>query len=57
MKKMYNTPEVEVFEFDAEIQMQTISQIGPGKPGEPGELPEGSANLDNIFNLENSGWE
>lgn len=54
MKKMYNTPEVEVFEFDAEIQMQTISQIGPGKPG---ELPEGSANLDNIFNLENSGWE
>ena len=31
MKKMYNTPEVEVFEFDAEIQMDTyVSNIDPG---------------------------
>lgn len=31
MKKMYNTPEVEVFEFDAEIQMEvTASTHVPG---------------------------
>lgn len=31
MKKMYNIPEVEVFEFDAEIQMSTyVSNIDPG---------------------------
>lgn len=38
MKKMYNTPEVEVFEFDAEIQMA---------PGES-HLPQGQYGPDLI---------
>lgn len=40
MKKMYNTPEVEVFEFDAEIQMMMTLSGGGEKPEQiplPGE--------------------
>lgn len=51
MKKVYNIPKVEVFKFDVEVQMQmTLSNNGQGN------TPD-STELDNIFDLENSGWE
>ena len=45
MRKEYQTPEIEIIEFDAEVQMMLTLSNTPQE------------NIDNDFNLDNSGWE
>ena len=45
MGKEYQTPEIEIIEFDAEVQMMLTLSNTPQE------------NIDNDFNLDNSGWE
>lgn len=45
MRKEYQTPEIEIIEFDTEVQMMLTLSNTPQE------------NSDNDFNLDNSGWE
>ena len=45
MRKEYQTPEIEIIEFDTEVQMMLTLSNTPQE------------NIDNDFNFDNSGWE